>query len=259
MTWFRAFVLLAFGLFATVACGEMVMPSPTENYGATVTAMVREIPTQTAYPTLVALPTYTLAPTYIPFPTYSPLPTHSPLPTYSPLPSLSPLPTYTSVPEATPYPTYTAVPSVTPYPTYTPQPVPTASVVVRVERDGWLVIDNGGHYLLGDSGDWGPWIFMANCVESDVRAYLLRIGGIYIEVEDQRVSILAEYDDESGEEAWDYVSDDISDFLIGVWSENIVEKVLKSEKVVFRVPGDYTISFDVSGLDQYIENSSDLC
>ena len=252
---FSVFVVLVVSL----GCSESAAPSPTENIGATVTAMVGDIPTQTPYPSLVPLSTL------VPLPTYTPAPTYVPLPTYAALPTHVPLPTYTLVPPAEPYPTYTPVPDPTPYPTYTAVPAPTARTVIQVEQDRWQVDSAGSYSVLGVSKEYGAWVLLANCSDDEFGVFLFRVGGyIFSESGWEESSILVDYDGDVGEESWVYSppSEWLTDYYLAVWSENVISNILEAEKVVYTISTDvspYVVTFDVEGLDRHIEVPEDLC
>ena len=78
------FTLVA-AVFVFTACASEP-PPPTPDLQATVTAMIKDIPTQTPYPT------YTPAPTAEPYPTYTLAPTATPYPTYTLAPTAMPTP-----------------------------------------------------------------------------------------------------------------------------------------------------------------------
>ena len=116
------FMLVA-AIFVFAACASK--PPPTPDLQATVTAMVKDIPTQTPYPTLTALSTY------------------APAPTYTRAAPATPYPTYTPAPAATPYPTYTPAPATTPESTPMSAPHPTAMFSPTPPAPTW-----------GSSGYW---------------------------------------------------------------------------------------------------------
>ena len=265
------FIWLVLGLFLVIACTSESPPAATQapppDIGATVTAMVEDLPTQTPYPTLVALPTHTPYPALEPLPTYTPVPPASPYPTYTPIPPATPYPTYTPAPTAEPYPTYTPAPAATPYPTlkplptHTPQPAPAARTIVK--QDNWKVDGFGAHSVLGTTEDRGTWLLVLGCVDEEPNAWIWRtVNNIFTSTEPSDEVILADYDGDSLEQTWTHIPDDGGDFLVAIWPGPAIERMLEHERVIYTIPtaGEpYIVTFEIAGLDQHIGKPSDLC
>ena len=271
-------VLIVLSLTAAACTAESPPPpAATPDIGATVTAMVEDIPTQAPYPTSTASPTYTPIPTYTaippatPYPTYTPIPpatpypTHTPAPTAQPYPTHTPAPTYTPAPTATPYPTLAALPTYTPYPTYTPSPTLTPTVRTVVKHNNWKIDGRGNHTALG-TGETrgGTWLLVLNCVgDEEPIAWIWRaVGNIFTSADYGDDSLLADHDGDSREQTWTYVRSDDGDFYKAKWAEPTIEQILKSQQVTYTIPTSgepYVVAFDIAGLDQHIGEPDDLC
>ena len=77
-------------------------------------------------------------------------------------------------------------------------------------------------------------------------------------------SLLAEFDGDSQEQTWFYISADADsdDFLSANWPRNVIGKLMDSKEAVFTIPTadePYVVTFDIAGLDRHIKKPEDLC
>ena len=76
-------------------------------------------------------------------------------------------------------------------------------------------------------------------------------------------TLLADLDGTSQEQSWYYSpATDSDDFFSANWPRDVIDKLLKTEKVVYTIPTaktPYVVTFDVAGLDRHIKTPEDIC
>ena len=138
------------------------------------------------------------------------------------------------------------------------------------DPSAWTVSQSDGrnpvYTVLSQEAPGGPFWLTLSCNAQGNRWVFMgaTLGIIYSETEDHALWVLAHIDGVLSEQPWYYraPTDIHSDYMNHGQPADLIEQLLTADEAVFTIPtsGDpYVVSFSVSGLDQHIEEPSELC
>ena len=122
------------------------------------------------------------------------------------------------------------------------------------------------YLVLSEEQNTNPWLLSVECSAEGSPAVFLTTAWdvIYAEEEDHDVSVDARIDGVLSEQTWSYKAPEgtLNDYMNHEQPTTFIEQLLTADEIEFTIPPSddpYVVSFWVPGLDQHIEDASDVC